>query len=98
MTASRYRKKPVEVDAEQWDGTAEGAASIIEWMLSHGVTARYRCANGLSCPGTVEGHTLSIETLEGTMQASPGDYVIRGVQGEFYPCKPDIFATTYDPL
>lgn len=39
-----------------------------------------------------------IETLEGTMQARPGDYIIRGVQGEFYPCKPDIFAATYEEV
>jgi hypothetical protein len=39
-----------------------------------------------------------IDTLEGTMTASPGDFVVRGVQGEFYPCKPDIFAATYDPV
>ena len=41
---------------------------------------------------------VSIETPEGTMTASEGDYVIRGVQGEFYPCKPDIFAATYDEV
>lgn len=40
---------------------------------------------------------ILIPTLEGTMQADPGDWVIRGVQGEFYPCKPDIFAATYAP-
>jgi len=41
--------------------------------------------------------TLEIETLEGTMTAQPGDWIIRWVKGEFYPCKPDIFATTYEP-
>ncbi|MFP8960023.1 hypothetical protein ACLIYP_05540 [Streptomyces nanhaiensis] len=40
---------------------------------------------------------MLINTLEGTMSASPGDYVIRGVQGEIYPCKPDIFEATYEP-
>lgn len=41
---------------------------------------------------------LSIVTLEGTLNASPMDFIIKGVQGEFYPCKPDIFETTYDPV
>lgn len=41
---------------------------------------------------------LKIETLEGLMEASKGDYIIKGVQGEFYPCKPDIFAETYEEL
>lgn len=41
---------------------------------------------------------IEIETLEGTMQASPGDYIIKGVQGEFYPCKPEIFEATYEAV
>ena len=44
-----------------------------------------------------ERNQFLIHTLEGTMAADPGDYIIRGVQGEFYPCKPDIFAATYEP-
>lgn len=43
-----------------------------------------------------DGETMEIETLEGTMKASVGDYIIKGVNGEFYPCKPDIFKKTYD--
>lgn len=43
------------------------------------------------------GEFLLIETLEGTHRANPGDWIIRGVKGEFYPCKPDIFAATYEP-
>ena len=41
---------------------------------------------------------LVVATLEGAMRASPGDWIIKGVKGEFYPCKPDIFAATYDPV
>jgi hypothetical protein len=44
------------------------------------------------------GDKISIITLEGIMEASPGDWVIRGVKGELYPCKPDIFEATYDPV
>ena len=43
-------------------------------------------------------YRISIPTLEGTMIASPGDYIIRGVQGEFYPCRADIFEQTYEPV
>jgi hypothetical protein len=90
----RVRKRPVEVTAEQWDGTAEGAAEIITWVRAEGGTARYLddCVDtlGRQCV------RLGIDTLEGTMQAKPGDWVIRGVQGEFYPCDRGIFDQTYE--
>ena len=101
----RYRKKPVEIDAMQWDGTAAGATPIIDWVLANGATARFdepheEIRHELD-DGTVQGCPASpggvfIDTLEGTMRADAGDWIIRGVQGEFYPCKPDIFAETYD--
>lgn len=46
----------------------------------------------------IQGENLKIATLEGTMSASPGDYIIRGVEGEFYACKPDIFKKTYEAV
>ena len=95
---SKYRKKPVVIDAEQWDGKADGATPIIDWVLSNGGTATYQCDGTGECPGTEASHYLVIETLEGSMRASSGDYVIKGVQGEFYPCKPDIFAETYEKV
>ncbi|MCA1220256.1 hypothetical protein [Streptomyces sp. 8L] len=96
---ARYRKKPVEIEAEQWDGTAEGATRIIDWLLAHDATATYTCSNPDRCSET-DGdtpHSIAIQTLEGTMRADLNDWIIKGVQGEFYPCKPDIFAATYDP-
>lgn len=51
-----------------------------------------------SCPFTDEKESLRVDTLEGTMRAEAGDWIIRGVQGEFYPCKPDIFAATYEEV
>lgn len=48
--------------------------------------------------GSARDGTLTIETLEGNMAASPNDWIIRGVKGEFYPCKPDIFEATYDAV
>ena len=62
----------------------------------------YEWINGsASCPAQKRMHTndrrdLEIDTLEGTMKAKPGDYIIKGVNGEFYPCKPEIFKQTYE--
>lgn len=84
-----YRKNPVAIEARQWEGGATNATPIIDWVLSHGGTARYHEEDDAHF------EHLQIETLEGVMRTSPGDYVIRGVQDEFYPCKPDIFADTY---
>lgn len=85
----RFRKKPVEVEAVHLTEHVE-PDEVARW-----------------CGGKVEPHpdeqytggrlTIAIETLEGTMRAVPGDWIIRGVQGEFYPCKPDIFEATYEP-
>ena len=88
----KYKKKPVIIDAIQWTGGnmveiadfAKGFAKFDEIRQSDAenkIPAQY---------------DLSIQTLEGTMQASRGDYIIKGVNGEFYPCKPDIFEKTYE--
>jgi hypothetical protein len=85
----RYRKKPVSVDAMHLSSSSVigGARS---WMLDFGYLPSLVTSDG-SAVG------LLIPTLEGEMMASLGDYIIRGVKGEFYPCKPDIFVATYDP-
>ena len=86
----RYRKKPVEVGAIRY--------------LPHENCDAVAAFTGESDPGCgdfgddVEPEPWAIETLEGTMFAQPGDWIIRGVQGEFYPCKPGIFAATYEPV
>lgn len=108
-----FTKKPVAVQAMQWDGTAEGATPITNWILNNGGIAVYHCSveGNPECPSIV-GHAvrrycpdcsysnldpeITISTLEGTMATSPNDWVIRGVKGEFYPCKPDIFTETYN--
>ena len=80
--ARAYRKKPVVVEAVQWTG--ENRAEMCEFIDPEVFDIKPK-----------EG--LIIHTLEGDHHASPGDYIIKGVNGEFYPCKPDIFAKTYEP-
>lgn len=100
MKAMKYRKKPVEIEAMQWDGTAAGATPIIDWVLTGEYAAHYAEAQpetrlkGKVVRPAAPAH-IAINTLEGTMRAIEGDFIIRGVQGEFYPCKPDIFEQTY---
>jgi len=96
-TPTKYRKKPVVIEAMRWDGTAESATPIIDWALANDGTIRYTCGPEDGCSAEVGVHWLDIDTLEGTMRAMPGDWIIRRVKGEFYPCKPDIFAATYTP-
>lgn len=87
-----FRKKPVDIQAMKWDGTDEDAVNVINWASSEGGSISYYCTN----ERVPENHWLHVVTLEGVMKANPGDYIIRGVRGEFYPCKPDIFAQTYE--
>lgn len=88
----RFRKKPVEIEARQFASEDDGQ-SIAAWIRGyHGDDSAFWFADG------PEGARLVIHTLEGSMHASPGDWIIRGVQGEFYPCKPDIFEQTYDEV
>lgn len=77
-----FRKKPVVIEAVQWDGKASTANAFLgdKWWWS-----------GLPGAGAI-----IIPTLEGKHICSPGDWIIKGVKGEFYPCKPDIFAATYE--
>ena len=84
----KYRKKPVVIEAVQWLGSN---VDEMETLFAHG------CTNGRA--GTVsQGLSVRIYTLEGEMEAVPGDWIIRGVKGELYPCKPDIFAATYEAV
>lgn len=93
------RKRPVEVEAFHWDGSAESASVIINWAMSCGATINYVCdtltEEGL-CPEGEEQHHLVVRTLEGDMIARAGYWIIRGVDGEFYGCEPEIFHKTYE--
>jgi hypothetical protein len=83
-----FRKKPVEIEAVQFNGDAASAAAIRRWMAGFPLQMPNYNLNSTE--------RLEIETLEGTMRASAGDWIIKGIHGEFYPCKPDVFEKTYD--
>lgn len=82
MTVQKFRKKPVEIEAVRYRAGMQDAAFADDVIAGR---VRYP-----------EDGTMLIQTLEGTMVAQPGDWIIRGVKGELYPCKPDIFAATYE--
>lgn len=88
----KARKKPVIIECFQWDGdfkTQDGLYYVPEWA----VKAEYKGVLFFQGQGD-----LYVKTLEGDMLANIGDYIIRGVNGELYPCKPDVFGKTYELL
>ena len=82
-----YRKKPVIIEAVQLEDLDAYTLIAIQHLVGLGKDIF-----------KVKGDGLIIETLEGDMKASIGDWIIKGVQGEFYPCKPDIFEKTYEKV
>jgi len=85
VSPQKFRKKPVVVEAMRWDGT--NYAGVVEFLGDDYLGA----SRG---PGFDQ---IIIATLEGPITASLDDWIIRGVQSEHYPCKPDIFEATYEP-
>jgi hypothetical protein len=83
--AQRFRSRVVEIEAMLWTGG--NALSLFRWCEQRGGSHRWR----------VDGPALFIDTLEGEMRADVGDWIIRGLEGEFYPCKPSVFARKYEP-
>lgn len=92
----KFVKKPVVIDAVQWTGKnhremynfLEGTNDVVEQPVGKNFEINHSLVMG----------GLIIKTLEGQHIASIGDWIIKGVKGEFYPCKPDIFAATYDSV
>jgi hypothetical protein len=101
MSVQRFRKKPVEIEAMQWPVAAQieadtydvrcAIAAVHRWVWDNG--GRTWVVTPAADPDDVH---VVIDTLEGQMRIAPGDWVIRGVKGEFYPCKSDIFEATYE--
>lgn len=96
MTAKSYRKKPVVIQAMQWTG--ENLAEVLAFTGKHPSWDKHFASfDAYQAHVQADRNAFKIITLEGTMEATPGDWIIKGVKGEFYPCKPDIFAATYEP-
>lgn len=86
---AKYRKKPIVIEAIQWDGSTK-SFNLIQELNSLGKRT-------IISESDIDDVTdLIIPTLEGDMRALIGDWIIKGINGEVYPCKPDIFAKTYD--
>lgn len=83
---AKYRKKPVEIEAVKFEDTTESISAIAELSRDRLIRVDYR----------QKPVVMYIPTLEGVMVAQVGDYIIRGIAGELYPCKPDIFEKTYE--
>lgn len=85
----KYIKKPVIIEAIQFKDNADCILTIHEFMGQENTRVNYEDRTN---------PYVKIETLEGVMKASVGDYIIKGINGEFYPCKPDIFMKTYEEV
>ena len=88
---SLFRKKPVVIEAFRWTGGEDQTEDPL-WIIDAIKAGTVRFG------GIEDGICLFIDTLEGTHKANSGDYIIRGVKGELYPCKPDIFLMTYEEV
>lgn len=84
FVVQKYRKKPVVIEAIEWNGA--NADLVLDFV----------CGSDRKIERV--GDRISIETLEGTMYADIGDYIIKGISGEFYLCKPQIFLKTYEKV
>jgi hypothetical protein len=93
----KFRKKPIVIEARQLTDE-ESCWALVDWIRNNGGRVLGWCWDnpGTALP-TIERYIL-IETLEGNHKAQEFDWIIQGVKGEFYPCKPDIFEMTYEPV
>jgi hypothetical protein len=96
----KFRKKPVVIDAVLWTGTKKSMNECLEFIADGKPDFRHLPSDGIHiypgvsyCCGN-----LHIPTLEGVITAKQGDWIIKGIKGEFYPCKPDIFEATYEQV
>lgn len=86
---AKYRKKPIEVEAVQ---------VTKELIKEKGLSDKYSTLDGETYTLTYSDEGIAIETLEGTMVAEVGSWILTGIKGEKYPCRDDIFRETYDPV
>lgn len=91
----KYRKKPVVIEAEQYKPEETQCGLSEEFLSNLSVTPGEK---GVNYGSGRLGKMATIKTLEGRLTVSPGDWIIKGVKGEFYACKPDIFEATYEKV
>lgn len=93
----KFRKKPVVIEALQWTG--DNLREIIGFTgKAENWTKWFSSMEDYEAHVATDRQVFKVFTLEGVMEAFPGDYIIKGVKGEFYPCKPDIFEATYEAV
>jgi len=91
----KYKKKPIVIEAIKFDGDRHKVLKFCNELISD----NHKKTNiAFNRTGVLQEREVYIKTLEGTMTAKYGDYIIKGVNGEFYPCKPDIFHKTYEKV
>lgn len=92
----KFKKKPVEIEAVQWNG--DNLFEVYSFMKNYSpdIMSNLKLDKWQDYEDIVRIKGLKIQTLEGEMSASVNDWIIKGVHGEFYPCKPDIFELTYE--
>lgn len=94
----KYRTKPFEVEAIQWTGSnIEEIKEFVGDSLEYTVK-KYKHEHGKESYELINEIVVKINTLEGVMTASVGDYIVKGMLGEFYPCNPKVFETKYEPI
>ena len=94
----KYQKKPVVIEAVQYTGGEQNTVALIDWIKGVDSSTVYHLVAPQIMREVEAAGGISIKTIEGTMIAQQGDWIIKGIKGEFYPCKPDIFAATYDSV
>ncbi len=94
----KFKKKPVVVEAEQWFSVSpyDGTQRVVDYFRDPHISGDRRCFQP-GCPAMMHDHGW-MDTPEGGHRVCPGDWIITGIAGEKYPCKPDIFERTYEPL
>jgi hypothetical protein len=99
----KYRKKPIEIEAMRFPDSGPEQHDVAKWVEENGGTLKLydgMTEHGIKTSTDANWHWLggTIKTLEGSMEVRIGDYIIRGIEGEFYPCKPSIFEATYEAV
>jgi len=101
VNPQRFQKRPVQIQAMQFDGTNSEMHSVYCWVEANTQGSFDPYGDEIPATGvSIDPATglMLIATLEGVMLVKRGDWVIQGIAGEFYPCKPDIFEATYEPV